>query len=171
MGQRGPKPKRPALKILAGNPGHRPVEARRPRCIRRGIPDRPPELTGEAAAEWDRLASELPDLATVDRGILAAYCLAVADLLAARAAILESERFLKVPIQTSKGQSLGFRLVEHPAVKLLADASRRIERLGAALGLNPAARSRLEGEAPAEASEANKVLAIRDRIQAARNGG
>jgi P27 family predicted phage terminase small subunit len=172
MGARGPKPKNPALKILAGNPGRRPVAGGRTRgrAIAKGIPDRPPELTGEAAAEWDRLAPELDAcgiLAATDRGILSAYCLAVADMLAARAAVMEFGRWVSQPVQNARGEVLGSKWVEHPAVKLLADASRRIERFGAALMLNPAARDRREGAGEPAAPEGNKVVAIRDRFQSA----
>jgi P27 family predicted phage terminase small subunit len=146
------------------------------RRVRKGHPERPPELTGEAAAEWDRLAPELDAaglLAVVDRGILSAYCFAVADMLAARDAVMTHGRWVSQPVQNARGEVLGSKWVEHPAVKLLADASRRIERLGAALGLTPAARDRMEGGAPAGESTGpgNRVVALRDRIQAARNGG
>ncbi len=174
MGQRGPKPKHPALKILAGNPGRRPVASgSRQRRVRRGIPARPPELTGESGAEWDRIAGALDAaglLAEVDRGILAAYCLAVADLLAARDAINREGRWLKVPIQNSKGDKLGERTVEHPAVRMMDRASARIQKLAADLGLSAASRSRLEGDAPADAPDGNRVVAIRERIQQARAG-
>ena len=175
MGARGPKPKSPALKLLAGNPGKRPVEAKRGRRVKRGIPPRPVELTGEAGAEWDRLAVELDDagmLAVTDRGILAAYCLAVADMLAARDAINREGRILKVAQQTSKGEVIGHKFAEHPACRMLERASGRVDKFAAALGLSAAARSRLEGDAPVvETAADNKVIGIRDRIQAARNGG
>lgn len=170
MGARGPKPKNPALKLL---PGAR--EPQKDRRIRKGAPVRPAELTGEAAAEWDRLVPDLDAaglLAVADRGILTAYCLAWADMLAARVEISRVGRWVMVAQQTSRGESLGVKPVEHPACKLLADASRRVEKFGAALGLTPAARSRLEGDqGAAPAAVENKVVAIRDRIQAARNGG
>lgn len=176
MGQRGPKAKPAALKLLAGNPGKRPVAANNPGRgrVRRGAPDRPPELTGEAAREWDQVAPELEAaglLAVTDRGILAAYCLAVADMLAARNAINEHGRFVQVPIQSAKGVRLGTRTLEHPAVKLLDRATTRVQRLAADLGLSPAGRCRMEGDAPAGATPAgNKVLAIRERIEQARSG-
>lgn len=176
MGQRGPKPKNPALKLLTGNPGKRPIQAGAAKTgrIRKGAPVRPAELTGEAAAEWDRLAPELDaagSLAVTDRGILAAYCFAWADMLAARVEITRAGRWQEQAIQTATGKTLGAKWVEHPAVKLLADASRRVKQLGDALGLNALARSRLEGEAvQAAASEGNRVVGIRERIQAARNG-
>lgn len=171
MGARGPKPKHPALKVA---PGTRPVEGRVAGRVRRGLPVCPRELTGEAAAEWAHLAAELDDagtLAVVDRGILAAYCLAVADMLAARAAINREGRILKVAQQTSKGDVIGHKFSEHPACKMLERASMRVDKFGRALGLNPEARSRQEAGQPAAAKAGNKVVAIRDRIQAARNGG
>lgn len=174
MGQRGPKPKPAALKLLAGNPGKRPVGGASRGRLRRGVPDRPRELTGEAAAEWDHVAAELDAaglLATTDRGILAAYCCAVADMLAARAEIIRAGRFLRTPVQTSTGNVVGEAVKEHPACKMLDRASGRVQRFAAELGLTPAARSRIEGDTPAEAPAGNKVLELRERIQAARNGG
>lgn len=168
MGARGPKPKNPALKLI---PGAKRPPARR---VSKGIPPRPPELTGEAAAEWDRLAPELDGaglLAVTDRGILTAYCLAWADMLAARVEISRAGRWVMVAQQTSRGESLGVKPVEHPACGLLADASRRIEKFGSALGLTPASRQRMEGGTDAAPAVENKVVAIRERIQQARSGG
>lgn len=174
MGQRGPKPKHPSLKILGAGSvtsGRKQSAGR----VRKGIPPRPPELTGEAAAEWDHVAVELESaglLSVVDRGILAAYCLAVADMLAARDAINREGRWLKVPIQSSKGAKLGTRTVEHPAVKLIDRASARVQKLAHELGLSASSRARLECDtATAEAGEGNKAVAIRERIKQARSGG
>lgn len=175
MGARGPKPKPAALKLLAGNPGKRPIGApQRGRRVTKGAPDRPAELTGEAAAEWDRLAPELDVaglLAVTDRGILAAYCLAYADMLAARDAINRDGRTIKTPVQTSKGKVIGHKITEHPAARMLERASMRVAKLAEQLGLTASSRQRLEGEGPAEPPAGNRVLEIRDRIQAARNGG
>jgi P27 family predicted phage terminase small subunit len=167
MGHRGPKPKPVSLKLLAGNPGKRGAGSGGGRA-RLGAPPRPPELTGEAAAEWDRVVTELVEagtLAVCDRGILAAYCLAVADMLAARAVIQADGRFLRAPVQTSKGEVVGESIRVHPAVGVLDKASARVHRLGTSLGLTPASRSR-SGEAPA-ASRENKVVAIRERFRPA----
>jgi P27 family predicted phage terminase small subunit len=174
VGQRGPKPKPAALKLLAGNPGKRPQPASSGRGrVRKGVPDRPPELTGEAAAEWDRLAPELDAaglLAVTDRGTLAAYCLAWQDMLAARATIAEEGRYIRTPVQTSTGDVIGERVVEHPAVKHLDQASKRLAGLGDKLGVAAASRARLEGDGGAE-ERGNKVQALRDRIAGLRNGG
>lgn len=172
MGQRGPRAKPVALKILAGNPGKRPAQSVSGRGrLARGRPGRPSEVTGEAAAEWDRVAADLEAadmLAAVDRGVLTAYVLAVADMLAARAEILVSGRFIKTPVQTSTGKVVGESVKVHPAVSLLDRSSARVQRLAAELGLTPASRQRLEGDAIAE-PRGNAVVAIRERIKQARS--
>lgn len=165
MGQRGPKPKSAALKMLAGR--KLPTGSGR---VRKGRPDRPVELTGEAAREWDSIANELDaagTLAVVDRGVLAAYCCAVADVLAARDAINREGRWLTEPLQNSKGDLLGERVKEHPAVKLLDKATVRVRGLAADLGLTPASRSRQgdTGSAEQGAAADNPVLALREQFK------
>ena len=175
MGQRGPRPKPAALKFLAGNPGKRPVGETGGRGrTRKGAPDRPAEVTGEAAAEWDRLIPEMEAaglLAVTDRGILAAYCCAYAGLLAARHEITTHGWFVTEPVQTSKGELLGNKVRPNPAAKMFRELSALVQKLGAELGLTPASRSRLEGGGGEAAPRENRVSQIRDRIQAARNGG
>lgn len=179
MGARGPKPTNPALKILAGNPGKRPVVlasgSTQPAPLPMGAPARPPELTGVAADEWNRLAALLDGaglIAQTDTGILAAYCLAFSDMLACRAAVAECGRFASQPIQNATGAVIGTRYVEHPAVGRLAESSRRVATLAEALGITAAARARREGEAThaAPAAESNRIVDIRERIRANRIG-
>lgn len=175
MARRGPKPKPPHLKALAGNPGRRPLQpGATSGRIRRGRPDRPRELDGEAGREWDRVAEVLDEagvLAGADRGILAAYCLAVADMLAARAEIVANGRWLRVPVQNARGEVLGERVVEHPAVKLLDKASSRVGKLASELGLSPAARNRLEDAEPPSAPVGNRVLDLAARVADNRDRG
>jgi P27 family predicted phage terminase small subunit len=164
VGQRGPHPK----PKLAGRVA--PGRAR----LRKGVPDRPAELTGEAAREWGRVAAELDAaglIAHTDRGVLAAYCLAYADMLAARDAINRDGRFLSEPVQTSTGKLLGSRTREHPAVKLLERASGRLLKLSAELGLTPASRQRIEGDGGGPAAAGNRVLGPCRGGPGRRNGG
>ena len=73
---RGRKPKPTTLKLLAGNPGHRPLngqEAVEPA----ELPDCPEHLDKDAQAEWQRISpilSEMNLLSSADRAALAAYC-------------------------------------------------------------------------------------------------
>ena len=173
MGQRGPLPKNRALKLLGGNPGRRPLGEAVPSRgrVKRGRPDRPPELTDEAGREWDRVAADLDAagaLATADRGTLAAYCLAVADMLSARDTINAEGRFVKEVVQSASGKIVGERTREHAAVKVLDRSSHRVVKFAAALGLTPASRARLEPGGESVSPTANKVMDLRARIEAAR---
>jgi P27 family predicted phage terminase small subunit len=176
VGQRGPKPKNPALKLLAGNPGKRPVGAvTSAGTARPGRPDRPRELKGEAAREWERIVPELEAagwLAVIDRAGLAAYCCAWAQFAWAEGVIQREGAIVSEPVQTAKGEVVGSRMKAHPAVKMRHDAAAQMGAFLDRFGLTPAARSRLTGGGgPPAPTEGNKVLSIRDRIQQARNAG
>jgi P27 family predicted phage terminase small subunit len=83
----GRRPKSAALKLLAGNPGHRPITngpapgapATSSRPSKGRAPPCPRFLTGEAKNAWNRLAPHLfakGRLSPLDRDALCAYCLA-----------------------------------------------------------------------------------------------
>jgi phage terminase small subunit len=72
----GRPPKPTVLKLLAGNPGKRPINAREPNA---GDIDTkvPPELSDAAKAHWQRLAPMLAKsgvLKQSDRDLLLCYC-------------------------------------------------------------------------------------------------
>ena len=72
--RRKPKPTR--LKLIDGNPGKRPINAREPNPMA-GVPTCPAHLSPRAKAEWKRLARQMNALGIVtelDRAALAAYC-------------------------------------------------------------------------------------------------
>lgn len=133
---KGRIPKPTALKILEGNPGKRRLPAGEPQP-RRGVPEPPAELDAVALAEWHRLVSLLDEvgvLTHVDRGILAAYCVAWSDLLRARV-ILGVEGLTVVDDRGT------VRL--HPAARVQREAVQALRLCGAELGLSPASRSRV----------------------------
>jgi P27 family predicted phage terminase small subunit len=77
MGQRGPKPMPPALKLVAGNPGRRPIDLDAGINPRVEIPKCPSHLSDEAKAEWKRLAPQLEELGLIsglDLATFAMYC-------------------------------------------------------------------------------------------------
>lgn len=68
MAGRRPKPRQ--LKLVTGNPGHRPIPDDEPQPVP-GAPDKPRGLSKHAAPEWDRLIQELEGeqrLSKADRG-------------------------------------------------------------------------------------------------------
>lgn len=83
----GRKPKPNALKVIAGNPGNRPINDQEP-AYTGGSADAPEWLSEDARAIWNRLAVNLDAnglLTEVNRDLLAVYCDLVADYRAKRA--------------------------------------------------------------------------------------
>lgn len=136
MGRRGPLAKPAALKILSGNPGKRPI--RRPTSATAGTVTCPEWLTGEARAEWRRLAPTLSKaglLTPVDRGAFATYCQTIARWKDCQRVIDEYG-----PLYVS---ATG-RLLERPDVAMAHKFAKEARALGADFGLTPASRARLE---------------------------
>lgn len=115
------RPKATALRMLAGNPGKRPVNAREPDAGDIDLTP-PPELDDGAVAHWHRLApllSRCGVLKQSDRDLLACCCQALA-------AWHESVRSGK------------------PNVPMLT----QVRQMLAEMGMTPAARTRIVVEKP-----------------------
>lgn len=105
----------------------------------------PSWLSGEAKAEWKRVAPILTKrrILTIDNlGSLESYCIAAGQVRSYEKTI-QAEGPV---IQTDKG------LRAHPAVRLQADAMNRARLLASELGLTPMSRSRtsMRPEDPAD---------------------
>ena len=144
---KGRKPKPTHLKVITGNPGKRPINAREPKPTR-GALRCPPDLTDAARKAWEQIAPELAAmgvLTTADTAALRQLCEAVSDFQAAREVLKTSGRFYET--RTPSGAVMHRA---HPAVALAADADRRLRGWLSEFGLTPSARTRVHG-APAEA--------------------
>lgn len=109
-------------------------------------PDQPAWISGEAAAEWERIVPELLKsemLTKCDRAALAAYCQAWAELVECSFTIQDEGRFITEPVQNAKGDVLGERKKAHPALSAQRDAFARVKSFLAEFGLTPAARMRM----------------------------
>lgn len=142
----GRRPKPTALKLLAGNPGCRPVNSNEPEFpLKR--PDPPDFLRDEALEEWERMVEKLSEvgmLTEADRGPLAAYCAAYGRWAKAEKAILkvaESDP-LKSEGLLNYSSSSG-RITRHPLVDIADRALRDLLRCGIEFGLTPSSRSRV----------------------------
>jgi P27 family predicted phage terminase small subunit len=134
---RGRKPKPTRLKLITGNPGKRPLNAREPKPAIR-VPTCPAHLNPSAKAEWKRLARQMHVLGMIsklDRAALAAYCQAYGRWAEAERKLKETPMLLKLPsgiIQQSPW---------------LAIANKQLELMSkfmSELGLSPVARTRVE---------------------------
>lgn len=136
MAGRGPAPKPTALKILAGNPGRRPINNREPR-YRDSRPKCPDFLDDAAKEEWRRITKELaavPGLiAKVDRSVIAAYCQtwsrwqAMEEILSEQGITYESGNMIR----------------QRPEVAISHECLTLMKGFAQELGLSPASRTRL----------------------------
>ena len=136
---RGRKPTPTRLKIIAGNPGKRPLNQHEPRP-ELAIPDCPVALGPVARAEWDRLAQELSSLrllTNLDRAALASYCGAYALWVEAMEAIQKYGAMVKSPS--------GYP-IQSPYVAIANRQSELMMRFATEFGFTPASRSRIRTE-------------------------
>jgi P27 family predicted phage terminase small subunit len=134
---RGRKPKPTTLKILAGNPGHRPVNDREP-AAPQGIPECPDFLDEEGQAEWPRICEDLQQmgvLSTVDRTAIAAYC-------ANRSRWIEAEKQVKKFGTIVKSPEKNFPM-KSPYLCIAESAQEQMRKLLVEFGLTPSSRSRI----------------------------
>lgn len=135
MGRRGPHPKPSALlKLAGGKPDDRVADA--PSVP--GFPVKPAWVTGEAAAEWDRLEAiyaQIPGyITTTDGQALGALCVSHA-MIGELADQLERDGMFVLDAETGISKP-------HPAVKSLREWIEAGSRLGARFGMSPADRVR-----------------------------
>lgn len=134
------------LKLLRGNPGHRPIgDEPRPKVK---VPRCPPGLDAAAAAEWRRVGRELAKLSLVseiDRAALAGYCTAWSDFKRAREHLQDDADFIQTSVKMTDSPSVWKRLSD--------DALKQIRQFCSEFGLSPAARVRLATVKPKQGDD------------------
>jgi P27 family predicted phage terminase small subunit len=133
----GRRPKPTILKMLAGNPGHRPLNPNEPEPRRR-MPACPRVLQGEARREWHRIARKLFDaglLTEIDGPALMGYCMAYARLLDAEEKLREFGSVVKAPS--------GY-LVHSPYLAIANKALEQMRSMLVEFGMTPSSRSRVQ---------------------------
>jgi P27 family predicted phage terminase small subunit len=127
-----------ARKIVAGNPGKRPLFAIPNFHKPKTIPEPPAGLSIDGACEWRRVAGELWRanlLSTVDLPALYNYCLLV-GITRRCAKVLEGGK-LTVQSQRSAPRA-------HPALKIIQTNASLILNFSDRFGLNPRARGQVD---------------------------
>lgn len=138
MGQRGPKPKPNALKVLAGTRKDR-IAGVGP-TPPPGPPEPPGHLDEVALAEWGRmvdLLSEMGTLTSADGAALALYCSHYSTWVDAR----EKLRTNGATIATENGGEK-----TSPYVAIANASARAMERLLAEFGCTPSSRGRTSSQ-------------------------
>lgn len=143
----GRRPKPTQLKLVTGNPGHRPLNEREPKP-KPDMPTMPAWLDREAKAEWKRQAPELYAvgvLTIVDGAVLAAYCEAFslwkrASIRLQKQARNDDKVLAEAILVTTKSGNV----ILNPLQGACNVARRDMVRLAAELGLTPSSRANLE---------------------------
>lgn len=167
---KGRKPKPTALKELAGNPGHRPLNKLEPKP-EGALPDCPKELRGPEKLAWRVVADEMKSVLTAaDQFVLVAFCVAWGQMLEALRDIRKHGVLVPMPVQAGDDKNqLALNLalagskqelppamrVQNPAQSILKNSMLMVQKLAGDLGLTPSARARLkaESEAPDDAED------------------
>jgi P27 family predicted phage terminase small subunit len=158
----GRPPKPTVVKELQGNPGQREVgeEPTPDKGNEKTTTHCPPELKGEAFAEWNRLAPELYRLGLltkVDRSYFQAYC-------ESWGTYYEAMRYVEdhgIIIEGRQGP------VKNPAMQVAKDSLDGMLKFGTRFGLSPADRARLavkggtEDDSPAKDDGTPQAAALR----------
>lgn len=130
------RPKPSALKLVEGNPGHRPINKREPKPT--GIPACPAQLDQTAKNEWRRISRSLITmglLTVVDRSALAAYCSAFSSWMTAEEKIQKFGHLIK----TAKS---GYPM-QNPYVAIKNTSMDQMRKFLIEFGMTPASRSRI----------------------------
>lgn len=136
MGRRGPAPKPTELKRLQGNPGKRRLNDSEPRPAAT-MPRCPSHLTGEAKAEWRRVARVLHEsglLTQIDRAALAIYCQAWARWVKAEGQVARHGEVVK---------SAAGNVMQNPYLSIANRAMKQMQLMARELGMTPSARSQI----------------------------
>lgn len=146
---RGRKQTPNKLKEMAGNPGKRPFDP--DLKVSGDIPDCPSHLRGDAKKEWKRIIDELESkdlISQLDRGLLAAYCVAYATWLDASRHV-QQEGAVTRQVISNKGQRLDgsedvvYQDAHNPWASVMNKQAELMAKLGDKLGLDPTSRMRL----------------------------
>jgi len=130
------KPKPVSLRVIEGNPGKRPLPAKKPAVPDKAAMPAPTGLSVTARKEWERVVPLLQEkglLERVDEAGLHRYCEACARAAAA-------DRFIHkhgVMIRGERG------MVKNPACQIARDASAEMKAWCVEFGMTPSSRGRM----------------------------
>lgn len=145
---RGRKPKPTVLKLLEGNPGHRPLPKDEPKP-EPTIPKCPSHLDKEAKKEWRRMAKELAPLGLLtklDKAVFAVYCETFSAWMAGAKEIQDKGMILK----EKKGKKLTGRLIINPYFRIVNTAKEQMMKALVEMGMTPSSRTRVKTTAAAQ---------------------
>lgn len=149
MPRKGGKPKPTRLKKLEGNPGKRPLNEFEP-TPKQELLECPSHLTGEAKAEWKRMAPKLYRLgllSEIDGAAFAAYCQSYALWVEASIKLKDGSYIVLVN---------GYPQ-QNPYLSVMNKAIKEMKAFMTEFGMTPSSRSRISAVPPPPSSKAEKM--------------
>jgi P27 family predicted phage terminase small subunit len=150
-GRSGRKPLPTNVKLLRGNPGHRPLNREEPRPAAR-LPQAPAHLSEAAKKEWRRAGRTLLRLGLVtemDRAAFALYCQAWGRWVEAEDALRRHGVMVRSPA--------GFPM-QSPYLAVANRAMEQMRSLLSEFGMTPASRTRVHASADDEDDPFEELL-------------
>jgi P27 family predicted phage terminase small subunit len=155
-GTRGPLPKPTPLKLIAGNPGKRPLDLSAGINPRIEVPSAPKHLSPSAKKEWKRITPLLEELGLIsglDREALALYCQAAGRLAELETAfngkvarLMEDKKldYADAAYEVSHAVTPSGYAQQSVLVQLIRANRAEVNRYLMHFGLSPAARGRVQ---------------------------
>lgn len=140
MSKRGPAPQPTRIKLLKGNPGHRPINKDEPQPTLAKSPKYPAYFGPIAKAEWKRIVPKLKELGLltdIDVVALEVYCMTYSEYVQAEK-VLEKKGRVYLAL-TRDGNSLKAR----PEVGISQKARHLMKAYLAEFGMTPSSRSKV----------------------------
>lgn len=137
---RGRKPIPTHLRVLTGNPQHRPINHDEPEPDGDlTAADCPEWLSAREQYYWRRAIANAPEgmMKRLDAGMLTSYVQAQATIESASRKIAEAGHVIKMP-----GPAGAF--MQNPFVSIHRQATQTMARIGTELGFSPSSRSRVK---------------------------
>ncbi len=156
----GRPPKPTSLKILAGNPGKRPLNDAEPQPDRI-MPEMPKGMSYLAKREWKWMSKALFKiglLTSVDGKALAMYCESYATWEWATKEKRKHGLLVEEPILDKEGMVVGTKFKANPAVHIEFNAAKTCKAFLTEFGMTPASRSRLKIEKPKEEDPLDAIM-------------
>ena len=170
MGQRGPSPKPTALRVLQGNAGKVRINRDEPKPKAAPQISPPPNWLDEFARElWNRLRPQLPWLGETDLETLALYCVAYSrvresEIMISAGGLMDAmetseqefeeedapKKKSKKRKQKAKKQRATLYVQQNPYISISRTYQKMMRGYAQELGLTPAARTRIQIDAPAK---------------------
>jgi len=161
MGKRGPRPKPSKLKMLAGNPGKRPLNKLEPKPDLINQISAPDCLDEDSAKIWDKIATQLHNikvLTVIDTNALIRYCQLYSQWLQLQKILEEKGLTYEVNKENKNGDKFVCYIRERPEIKLCLRLNAEITRLEKEFGLTPSSRTDISVTIPIEMDEMKRKL-------------